>query len=185
MRARSNRPIVERLPCLRLRDIAKLVPRYNPHITINPDPHGWRYPGTVLISALGIKMTDHGAPQLFKFTWTRIGLGKQRLEIVCQCRRNTKILFFYHGRYACRHCHRVDYLCQHLSAGRKRIWKASRLRLQLNGSPNDYALPKRPKGKRRKHYLQAIDKIASLEQKAHKLRNRIIDTKYFAYHIAR
>jgi hypothetical protein len=185
MRTRSTRPLVERLPCIRLKDICKLIPRHNPNLTCNPDAYRWRYPGKVLLSAHGLKITEHGAPQLFKFTWTRIGLGKQRLEIVCQCRRNTKILYYYHGRYGCRFCHKADYLCQHLSAGRKRIWKASRLRLQLNGLPTDYALPKRPKGKNRKHYLQAIDKIASLEQKAHKLRNRTIDPTYFAYHIAR
>jgi hypothetical protein len=185
LRKRSNRPLVERLPYIAIRDIAKLIPRHNPTITVNPDAYGWRYPGKVLISTLGLKITDHGAPQLFKFKWVRIGLGKQRLGIVCQCRRTTHRLFYWQGRYACRHCQKADYLCQHLSGGRKRLWQAARLRLQLNGSPNDYALPKRPKGKHRKHYLHAIDKIASLEQKLHNLRNRTIDVRCFAYHIAR
>jgi hypothetical protein len=183
---RSNRPIVERLPHIAIKDIAKLIPRHNPNITVNPDAYGWRYPGKVLLSAHGIKIIDHGVPQFFKFTRVSIGLGKQRLEIACQCGRNTKRLFYHHGRYACRFCHGpADYLCQHLSAGRNRIWKAARLRLQLNGAPTDYALPKRPKGKNRKHYLKTIDEIARLEQNAHKLHNRTIDSRYFAYHIAR
>jgi hypothetical protein len=182
----STRPIIERLPHIAIKDIAKLIPRHNPHLTVNPDAYGWRYPGKVLLSTHSIKITDAAiVPQCFRLAWIKTGMGKQRPLIVCQCRRNTKTLYYYHGRYACRHCHRADYLCQHLSAGRKRIWKASRLRLQLNGSPNDYALPKRPKGKRRKHYFKIIDRIANLEQKAHKLRNRTIDTRYFAYHIAR
>jgi hypothetical protein len=185
MRKRSNKPIVERMPCIRLKDIRELIPRHNPHITVNPDAFSWRYPGKVLVSAHGIKITDHGVPQFFKFTRISVGLGKHVLAIVCQCGRNTKRLFYHHGRYACRHCHKADYLIQHLSPGRRKIWKSARKRLEWNGSPTDYALPKRPKGKNRKHYLKAIDEIASLEQKAHKLRNRTIDSRYFAYHIAR
>jgi hypothetical protein len=187
MRTRSSRrPIVERLPCIRLKDIRELIPRHNPHITVNPDPQGWKYPGQVRLSALGIKITDHGAPQLFKFTRVSIGLGKERLLIVCQCGRNTTRLFYRDGCYSCRHCPpRVDYLIQHLSPGRRKLWKATRLRLKLSSAPNDDALPKRPKGKNRKHYLRAIDEIAQLEQKKYRLRNRTIDSRYFPYHIAR
>jgi hypothetical protein len=185
MRKRSNKPIVERMPCIRLKDIRELIPRHNPHISVNPDAFSWRYPGKVLLSANGIKITDHGTPQFFKFTYVRIGLGKQKLLLVCSCHRKAQVLYYYQGRYACKHCHHAHYLIQHLSHGRRRLWKASRLRLKLGGSPNDDALPKRPKRQSRKCYIKVVDEITTLEQKKYRLRNKEIDIKAFAYHIAR
>jgi hypothetical protein len=72
MRRLSNRPIVERLPHIAIKDIAKLIPRHNPNITVNPDAYGWRYPGKVMLSMNGIKITDAAiVPQFF-----RVCLGK-------------------------------------------------------------------------------------------------------------
>ena len=184
MRKHSNRPLVERLPYIAIKDIASLIPRNNPNLSCNPDAYGWRYPGKVMLSVNGIKITDAAiVPQFFRFAWARTGRGKHRPLIVCQCRRKAQILYFYGGRYACKHCHRADYLCQHLSKGRQKLWKAARLRLQLNGLPSDYALPKRPKGTRLKHYRRLIDRIASLELKARKARNKQFDTGFYAYHL--
>jgi hypothetical protein len=181
---RSNRPIVERLPHLAIKDIAKLIPRHNPNITVNPDAYGWRYPGKVLLSTHSIKITDAAIiPQCFRLAWIKTGMGKQRPLIVCQCRRNTQILFYHHGRYACRFCHKADYLCQRISKARTRLWQAARLRLQLNGSPNDYKLPPRPRGRHRKTYVRLRDRIASLELKGRRARRREIDARFYAYHL--
>jgi hypothetical protein len=171
------------MPYVAIRDIVKLIPRHDPNITVNPDAYGWRYPGKVLLSTHSIKITDHGIPQLFKVKWIKTGMGKHRPLIVCQCRRNAQMLYFHHGRYACRHCHKADYLCQHLSKPRTKLWKAARLRLDLNGSPSDYKLPPRPRGRHRKRYLQLTDRIASLELKARKARKREFDTRLYAYHL--
>lgn len=183
MRTRSTRPLVERLPCIRLKDICGLIPRHDPHLTCNPDVYGWRYPGRVILSMNGIKITDAAiVPQFFRFAWVRTA-GKPRPLIICQCRRKAQILYFYSGRYACKHCHKADYLCQHLSKGRQKLWQSARLRLQLNGLPSDYALPKRPKRMRRKHYHRLIDSIAQLEAKARKTRKREFDSGVYAYHL--
>jgi hypothetical protein len=183
MRHSSNRPIIERLPYIRIGDIAPLIPRHDPNLTCNPDAYGWRYPGKVMLSLNGIKISDAAiVPQFFRFDWVRTA-GKPRPLIVCQCRRKAQILYYYQGRYACKHCHRADYLCQHLSKGRQKLWQSARLRLQLNGLPSDYALPKRPKRMRRKHYHRLIDRIASLELKARKARNKQFDTGFYAYHL--
>jgi hypothetical protein len=179
----STRPIIERLPHIAIKDIAKLIPRHNPHLTINPDTYGWRYPGKVRLSLNGIKISDAAiVPQFFRFAWIKTGMGKQRPLIVCQCRRKAQILYFHNGRYACRRCLKAEYLCQHLSKARNKLWQAARLRLQLNGLPSDYKLPARPRGRHRKRYLRLTDRIASLEQKARKARKREFDTRTFAYH---
>ena len=184
MRRSSNRPIVERLPYIRIRDIAPLIPRHNPTLTCNPDAYGWRYPGKVMLSMNGIKITDAAiVPQFFRFAWFKTGKGRHQPVIVCGCRRNTKVLYYHQGRYACRRCHKADYLCQRISKARNKLWQAARLRLQLNGSPTDYKLPSRPRGRHRKQYLQAIDRIASLEQQARKARKREFDIKLYAYHL--
>ena len=131
MRRHSNRPLVERLPCVRIRDIAKVIPRRNPHEVYCLDSFGLRYPGKVLLSMNGIKITDAAiVPQFFRLAWVRTA-GKPRPLIVCQCRRKAQILYFYSGRYACKHCHKADYLCQHLSKGRQKLWQSARLRLQM------------------------------------------------------
>jgi hypothetical protein len=183
MRTLSRRPIIERLPCLRLKDIVGLIPRRDPHLTVNPDCYGWRYPGKVSISNANIKISDAAiVPQCFKLAWFKTGKGRHQPLIVCSCRRNTKILYFYHGRYACRHCHCADYQSQRLSKSRQRLKKAARLRIQLNGLPTDYKIPPRPRGQHRKTYLRLSDRISQLEAKARKARKRDFDARLYAYH---
>ena len=180
----STRPIIERLPHIAIKDIAKLIPRHNPHLTVNPDAYGWRYPGKVLLSAHSMKITDAAiVPQCFRFAWIKTGMGKPRPLIVCQCRRTVQILYFYQGRYACRRCHRAEYQSQHLSKARTRLWQSARLRLQLNGLPTDYKIPPKPRGQHRKTYLRLYDRISQLEAKARKARKREIDIKLYAYHL--
>ena len=184
MRKRSNRPIVERLPCLRLRDIASLIPRH-PNLTCNPDAYGWRYPGKVMLSAHNIRITDAAiVPQCFRLVWFKTGGKRQQPVIVCSCRRNTKILYYHNGRYACRDCHRAHYQSQRLSKSRQRLWQAARLRLEFNSLPSDYKLPPKPLGRHLKTYHKAIDRIASLEQQARKARNRDFDAKLYSYHLS-
>ena len=121
----STRPIVERLQAISIKDIASLIPRHNPTITCNPDAYGWRYPGKVILSMNGIKITDAAiVPQYFRFTWVRTA-GKPRPLIVCQCRRKAQILYFYSGRYACKHCHRAQYVSERQSKAGRKLWKAA------------------------------------------------------------
>jgi hypothetical protein len=184
MRRSSNRPIVERLPHIAIKDIAKVIPRNDPNAVYYLDSFGLRYPGKVLLSTHSIKITDAAiVPQCFRIIWFKTGGKRQQPVIVCSCRRNAKILYYHNGRYACRHCHRADYFCQRISKSRQRLWKAARLRIQLNGLPTDYKLPPRPRGRHRKRYLQLADRIASLEQKARKARKREFDTRLYAYHL--
>jgi hypothetical protein len=184
MRKRSNRPIVERLPHIAIKDIAKVIPRNNPNAVYCLDSFGLRYPGKVSLTTHSIKITDAAiVPQCFRLAWFKTGGKRQQPVIVCSCRRNTKILYYYQGRYACRRCHKADYLCQRISKSRRKLWQAARLRIELNGSPSDYKLPARPRGRHRKRYLRLTDRIASLEQKARKARKREFDSRYFAYHL--
>jgi hypothetical protein len=181
---RSNRPIIERLPCLRLRDIVSLIPR-DPNAVYNLDTYGLRYPGKVSITAHSIKITDAAiVPQCFRLEWIKSFRGQKRPLIVCQCRRKAKVLYHYQGRYACRRCHNAEYQSQHLSKARQRLWKAARLRIELNGAPNDYQLPSRPRYRHRKRYLRLTDCIVSLEAQARKAKKREIDTRLYAYHLA-
>jgi hypothetical protein len=186
MRRHSNRPLVERLPYIAIRDIAQLIPRRDPNLSINPDAYSWRYPEKVLLSTHSIKITDAGiVPQCFRLVWFKTGKGRHQPVIVCSCRKNTKILYFYNGRYACRRCHKAGHLCQRLSKGRSRLWQAARIRLRLNGLATDYKLPPKPRGRHRKQYLQAVDRIVHLEAKARKARKREFDTRLFAYHLSK
>jgi hypothetical protein len=184
MRRSSNRPIIERLPYLAIRDIAKLIPRHNPDIQTNPDAYGWRYPGKVMLSRDSIRISDAAiVPQCFS-AWIRTGFGKHRPLIICHCRRKAQILYFYQGRYACRHCHKATYLSERVSHLQGKLWQSARLRIALNGLPNEYALPRKPRGQHRKTYQRVTDQIAHLEAKARKARKREIDTRCIAYHLS-
>jgi hypothetical protein len=181
----STRPIIERLPHIAIKDIAKLIPRHDPNLTCNPDAYGWRYPGKVLLSTHSIKITDAAiVPQCFRLAWFKTGKGRHQPVIVCGCRRNTKVLYYYQGRYACRRCHKADYLCQRISKARNKLWQAARLRILLNGLPTDYKIPPKPRGQHRKTYLRLYDQIAQLEAKAHKAGKREFDTRLYAYHLS-
>ena len=184
MRRSSNRPIIERLPYLAIRDIAKLIPRHNPDIRTNPDAYHWRYPGKVMLSMHNIKITDAAiVPQCFPLKWVKTGFGRPRPLIVCQCRRNTQVLYFCQGRYACRYCHNATYLSKRTSHLQERLWQAARRRIEINSLPDDYKLPPRPKGMHVKKYLALCDKIAKLEAGARKARKRGFDPRLFAYHL--
>jgi hypothetical protein len=181
MKAPSNRPIVERLPNIAIKDLVAVIPRRNPNEIYCLDSFGLRYGGTkILVSSHAIKVGN----QQFRIKWVKTGFGRHRPLLVCACGRATYYLYDCHGRYACKHCHRAHYLCQRLSKSRQRLWKAARLRLLLNGLPSDHKIPPKPRGQHRKTYLRLYDRIAQLEAKARKARKRIIDSRYFAYHLA-
>jgi hypothetical protein len=184
-RTPSSRPTIERLPYIAIRDLVDKIPRDNPHAVYQLDSFGLRYGGAkVLLSVNGIKITDAAiVPQCFRLEWIKSFRGQKRPLIVCQCRRKAKMLYFHQGRYACRRCHNAEYFGQHISKSRNKLWKAARLRIELNGAPNDYKLPPRPRGRHRKRYLQLTDHIASLEQQARKARKREIDVRLYAYHL--
>jgi hypothetical protein len=78
MKQSSNRPIIERLPYIAIKDIAKVIPRRNPNEVYCLDSFGLRYPGKVMLSMNGIKITDAAiVPQFFRFAWFKTGKGRQ------------------------------------------------------------------------------------------------------------
>ena len=185
MRHSSNRPIIEKLPYIRIRDIAPLIPRNNPAITCNPDAYGWRYPGRVMLSMTGIKVTDAAiVPQFFRFSWVRTGRGKPRPLIVCQCRRKAQILYFYSGRYACKYCHRAQYVSERQSKAGRKIWKAAKKRIEIDSFPSRFhSLSPKAKGRHHKKYARLVAEIQHLEQQAKHSRIKDFDIKSLAYHL--
>jgi hypothetical protein len=182
----SSRPIIERLPHIGIKDIVDKIRRDNPHAVYCLDSFGLRFGGgRVRVCNYALEVTPtNGYKQVFRTKWVKTYFGRHRPLFVCSCcRLNYQILFEYHGRWACRRCHKAEYLSQHLCSTRQKLWQAARLRIQLNGLPTDYKLPPRPRGRHRKRYLRLTDRIASLEQKARKARKREFDTRTFAYHL--
>jgi hypothetical protein len=72
-----------------------------------------------------------------------------------------------HGTYACRFCHRAQYLPQkQKTASRKRL-AATKLRLKLRGWPDiREPMPSKPKWTRRRTYQRICNEIQALEAKA-------------------
>jgi hypothetical protein len=178
MRRSSNRPIVERLPHIAIKDIAKVNPRNNPNAVYCLDSFGLRYGGSkVSVSAYNLKI-DH---QQFRIKWIRAGFGRPRPLIVCSCGRALQLLYEYYGRWACRRCLKATYLSERISHSRQRLWKAAKLRLKNGGTPTESL--KRPRYKHRKTYQRVQDQIHYLEMKARKARNKQFDVRLFAYHL--
>jgi hypothetical protein len=97
------------------------------------------------------------------------------------------LLFSHYGNYACRFCHRAQYLSQkQKTASRKRL-SAAKLRLKLGGWPDiREPMPSKPKRTHRKTYQRIRNEIHGLEAKAKHTRFRKeIDIRTFAYHVGR
>jgi hypothetical protein len=180
----STRPIIERLQHIAIKDIAKLIPRHNPHLTVNPDTYGWRYPGKVMLSMNGIKITDAAiVPQFFRLAWVRTA-GKPRPLIVCQCRRKAQILYFYSGRYACKRCHRAQHVSERQSKAGRKLWKAAKKRIEIDSIPSRFhGLSPKAKGRHSKKYARLVAEIQHLEQQAKHSRIKDFDIKALAYHL--
>jgi hypothetical protein len=185
MRRHSTRPIIERLPHIAIKDIAKVIPRNSPNSVYCLDSFGLRYPGKVMLSINGIKIENAAiVPQFFRFDWARTGRGKHRPLIVCQCRRKAQILYFYSGRYACKHCHRAQYVSERQSKAGRQLWKAAKKRIEIDSFPSRFhSLSSKPKGKHHKKYARLVAEIQHLEQQAKHARIKDFDIKALAHHL--
>jgi hypothetical protein len=180
----STRPIIERLPYIAIKDLVGIIPRRNPHEVYCLDTLGWRYPGKIALTANGIRVVDAAiVPQFFPFAWVRTA-GKPRPLIVCQCRRKAQVLYFYQARYACKHCHRAQYVSERQSKAGRKLWKAAKKRIEINSIPSRrHSLSPKTKGKHRKKYARLIAEIQHLEQQAIHSRIKDFDIKALAYHL--
>jgi hypothetical protein len=131
-------------------------------------------------------MGRNGYVQRFGIQWIPTYFGKHRAIRVCSsCRGGAIRLFGHYGNYACRFCHRAQYLSQkQKTASRKRL-SAAKLRLKLGGWPDiREPMPSKPKWTRRRTYQRIRNDIQILEAKANQTRFRKqIDIRTFAYHV--
>jgi hypothetical protein len=180
------RPTVELMRAICITDLRDAIPRnYGTNIYSNP----FRYPEVrhLRLSYRSIEIIDHhDRSQVFGITWIPTYFGKHRAIFVCStCCGGAVRLFGKDGNYACRFCHRAQYLSQkQKTASRKRL-AACKLRLELGGSPDIHELrPSRPKWTRRRTYQRIRHQIQALEAEAKQTRFRKeIDIRTFAYHL--
>jgi hypothetical protein len=181
------RPTIELLPHINIHELRHAIPRY--HGQVNEPNIDLKYPDLAYLrlstSCLEI-MGRNGYVQRFRIVWIRTGFGKHRAILVCSsCGGGAIRLFGHYGNYACRFCHRAQYLSQkQKTASRKRL-TAAKLRLKLGGWP-DIAepLPPKVKWKHRKRYYRLCNQVQALEAQAKQTRFRKqIDIRTFAYHV--
>ena len=181
------RPTVELMPAICITDLRDAIPRnYGTNIYSSP----FRYPQIrhLRLSYRSIEIVDHhDRSQVFGIQWIPTYFGKHRAIFVCSsCRGGAIRLFGKDGNYACRFCHRAQYLSQkQKTASRKRL-AAAKLRLKLRGWPDiREPLPSKPKWTRRRTYQRICNEIQALEAKAKQTRFRKqIDIRTFGYHVA-
>jgi hypothetical protein len=181
------RPTVELMPAICITDLRDAIPRnYGTNIYSNP----FRYPEVrhLRLSNRSIEIVDHhDRSQVFGIQWIPTYFGKARAVFVCSsCRGGAIRLFGKDGNYACRFCHRAQYLSQkQKTASRKRL-AACKLRLELGGWPDIHELmPSKPKWTRRRTYQRIRHQIQALEAKAKQTRFRKqIDIRTFGYNVA-
>jgi hypothetical protein len=175
------------MPSISIHDLRHVIPRYHGHIN-EPDV-SFKYPDLAYLrlsaSCLEI-MGRNGYIQRFRIEWIRTGFGKHRAILVCSsCGGGAIRLFGHYGNYACRFCHRAQYLSQkQKTASRKRL-TAAKLRLKLGGWPDiNEPLPPKPKWKHRRRYHRLRNQLQKLEAQAKQTRFRKqIDIRTFAYHV--
>jgi hypothetical protein len=131
--ARSNRrhdrhseprPTIELMPAININELRHAIPRY--HSQVNEPDVSLKYPGLAYLrlSTSCLEILGHnGHIQRFRIAWIRTGFGRHRPILVCSsCGGGAIRLFGHYGNYACRYCHRAQYLSQkQKTASRKRL----------------------------------------------------------------
>src|SRR5215510_8427200 len=169
------RPTIELMPSISIRDLRHVIPRY--HGQVNEPDVSLKYPdlGYLRLSASCLEiMGRNGYVQRFRIEWIPTHFGKRRAILVCRsCAGGAIRLYGHYGNYACRFCHRPQYLSQkQKSASRKRL-AAAKLRLKLGGWPDiREPMPSKPKWTRRRTYQRIRNEIQALEAKAKQTRFR-------------
>src|SRR5215831_5644838 len=118
------RPTIELMPSININELRHVIPRY--HGQVNEPDVSLKYPDLAYLrlsaSTLEI-MGRKGYVQRFRIVWIRTGFGKHRAILVCSsCGGGAIRLFGHYGNYACRFCHRAQYLSEKQdTATRKRL----------------------------------------------------------------
>jgi hypothetical protein len=94
--------------------------------------------------------------QYVRLCWTDCALGGRRPWFRCPvqcCGRRIAILYLAGGKFACRQCHGLAYLCQAETPRLRRIRRGRKIRMRL-GAGFSYAdpIPPKPKGMRWQTY---------------------------------
>jgi DNA-directed RNA polymerase subunit RPC12/RpoP len=180
------RPTIELMPAININELRHAIPRYSN--TINEPNVTFKYLdiARLRLSTFCLEITGrNGHVQRFRIVWIPTYFGRHRAILVCSsCGRRAIRLFSRYGNYACRHCHRAQYLSQKQNATRKRL-AACKLRLKLGGLPDiREPLPPKAKWKHKRRYQALRNQVQTLEAKAKQTRFRKeIDIRTFAYHV--
>jgi hypothetical protein len=136
MRKSSNRPIIERLSHIGIRDIVDKIPRNNPNAVYQLDSFGLRYGGTrILVSTNAIKIGQ----QQVRIKWIKTYFGRPRPLLVCnECKRNYQLLYEYYGCWACRRCIKARYVSERISHQRQKKWKEAKQTIAKGELPEGF-----------------------------------------------
>ncbi|MGA8691831.1 MAG: hypothetical protein WB662_18495 [Methyloceanibacter sp.] len=103
--------------------------------------------------------------------WTPCPFGGERPWFVCSvqsngiyCGRRVTKLYGLGRLFACRHCYRLAYSSQQVSAHQRGLWKSQKIRMRLGGDPSMLEdLPDKPKGMHRRTYdrLRRVHDLAA------------------------
>jgi len=182
------RPTIELMPYIDIHDLRHVIPRY--HGQTNEPDVSLKYPNIARLRLFAdhIEITGrNGYVQRFRIVWIKTGFGRPRPILVCgNCGGGAIRLYGHYGNYACRFCHRAQYLSQKQNTATRKRLAAAKLRLKLGGWPDiREPLPPRAKRKHKKRYQCLRNQAQALEAKAKQTRFRKeIDIRTFAYHVA-
>ena len=175
------------MPAINVNELRQVIPRY--HGQVNELDVSFKYPDLAYLRLFASRleiMGRNGYVQRFRIVWIRTGFGRHRAILVCSsCGCGAIRLFGHYGNYACRVCHRAQYLSQKQNTTTRKRLAASKLRLQLGGLPDiNEPVPSRPKWKHHRTYNKARKELDKLEApiKAHRFKQPL-NTRLFAYHV--
>ncbi len=123
-----------------------------------------RYPWLRTMRLDGFSLVLHlatGHIVTVPWTWMRCGFFDARIFICPHCRHRVRSLYHLDGQVICRTCARFWYTCQRVSANGRRVLRAQRLRLKLDGEKllpslnKPVAFPPRRRGMHRRTYERA------------------------------
>ena len=177
---KSNRPILEKLPFIDVRDLKKAGALDGSWRNFGA-PFRYDFLRRLETSRHRVEMTmrDCAVPSAFRVEWARCHFGGGRPWFRCRCGERVGRLYCGGMFIGCRHCYGAVYECQRRGDKGRKHQQASKIRLSLGGPPTiAKPFPERPPRMWRKTYARLKERAERYERE---LRGRRLEKKEADY----
>lgn len=170
---KSSRPIVEKIPFVDVRDLAKAGAFSGGEQTFPWAGLRWPFLSRLRTFRFRADLWMRNATRwtFFPVEWTRCTFGGRRPWFICSCGKRVAKLYGGGIFIGCRYCYNMVYECQRRGEKSRSYYQACKIRLSLGGAPTiAQPFPERPRRMWRKTYERLRRQAEELEAPLRKSR---------------